>query len=61
MRLVTVRAPKGHGQQVAEIAFQADILQVSLHETTALHVNKTTNLQDVMSDRNRNSQGQAIY
>lgn len=48
MRLVTVRAPKGHGQKVAEIAFQAQIAQVAFHEAKALHANKTTSEQDVV-------------
>ena len=48
MRLVTVRAPKGHGQQISALAFKADIEQVSYHEATALHANNTSTAQDVV-------------
>lgn len=48
MRLVTVRAPKGHGEKVAEIAFQADIVQVALHEAKALRRGENSKLQDVV-------------
>ena len=36
MRLVTIRAPKGNGQKLAEIAFQAQIAQVAFHEVALL-------------------------
>ena len=48
MRLVTIRAPKGQGQQVAEIAFQSEIAQVGHHEAKALLPNKTAIVQDVI-------------
>ena len=48
MRLVTVRAPKGHGQQVAALAFAADIKQVGYHEAKALHADKTVHEQDII-------------
>ena len=48
MRLVTIQAPKGFGQQVAEIAFKSGIAQVALQEAKALHANKTTTEQDVV-------------
>ena len=48
MRLVTVRAPKGYGQQIAAIAFQADIAQVSRYESTSLKANNTSVVQDVI-------------
>lgn len=48
MRLITVRAPKGHGQKVASLAFKADIARVSLHEATALLADSTTKAEDVV-------------
>ena len=48
MRLVTIRAPRGQGQQIAAIAFKANISQVSTHEAKALHANNTSSMQDVI-------------
>lgn len=48
MRLVTVRAPKGNGSQIAAIAFEAGILQVNQHEATALRSNSNRFQQDVI-------------
>lgn len=48
MRLITIRAPKGQGQKVAEIAFKSDIPRVSSFEAKALKADKTSELQDVV-------------
>lgn len=49
MRLVTIRIPKGHGQQVAALAFRADISKVVIHEAKALLANSTTIEEDVIN------------
>lgn len=48
MRLITIRAPKGHGEQIAALAFQADISNVAFQEAKTLKANKTTIVQEVI-------------
>ena len=53
MRLVTVRAPQGHGQQVAAIAFQANVTQVSYQEAKTLHANNHRKQEAVQGRRSK--------
>ncbi len=48
MRLITIRAPKEKGTEVAEMAFQADIAQVSMYEAKALRKDKPPTVHDVV-------------
>lgn len=48
MRLITIRAPKGHGEQIASLAFEADIKNVAFQEARTLKANKSTIVQEVI-------------
>lgn len=48
MRLVTIKAPQGHGQHVAELAFDAGIAEASVQEATTLRADKSTETKDVV-------------
>lgn len=48
MRLVTIRAPEGQGQQVADLAFQAGIAEVSLSPAASLTAGGHSRIQDVV-------------
>ncbi|AFZ69608.1 hypothetical protein [Deinococcus peraridilitoris] len=48
MRLITIRAPAGHGQQVATTAFEAGISEVGVHRAAALRSDGQERAQDVV-------------
>ena len=48
MRLITIRAPKGQGQKVAELAFKSAIPQVSSFQAKALKADNTSEDQDIV-------------
>jgi hypothetical protein len=49
MRLITVKAPEGQGQNITEVAFSSGVLQVSLRQEKRLSANRQeTELLDVV-------------
>lgn len=49
MRLVTVHAPKGQGQKIADLAMAADISEVAISETRLLRKEKEPSIAEVIN------------